>query len=519
MPTAKNTVALGRAVLLPLADDQIPGEFKLLSAGWNDTTKGVLLFDEAGAEATLADWKDYGNRLQIDYGHASLDEHPRDPKEAQKAAGSFVPVVRDGALFASDVRWTPPAVEALRNREFIYQSPVVGFDDERRVTAILGCALCGNPAIKHLDPIVPLSRGAKGQTMPHPRRKPLSQRIREVFAPDEREALDRRTEAALSKMSFDECGQAVRAAVAAKWPPPDDKPFDGPWMVELFDDAVIVELPDGKCLQLPWTMADGAVALGEPVEVRRVWEPVAKAEAPEAPEPPEAEEKPAEPEKPAADEKPADEKPADEKPEKPEAETAAASGDKPAESAALAREPEVPESVKLALARAQEAETAALAARSDALAAKAAADKRQADADQQVATLRRQERGRLARDRVAALKALPGVPLDTLAADMLVLEDAAPEQAKRIWLSLESAAAAARAIVAPPASKPGGEPVETDPVAETHKRAEALRKADPKLTVEQACAKVHLADPALYRAHKAATAPAIRAAKDADTDD
>ncbi|MER3552976.1 MAG: hypothetical protein C4331_01090 [Meiothermus sp.] len=50
--------------------------------GLIETLKGQFLFDPASAEQLMAAWRDYGNRLSIDYEHQALEPVTNGPVPA-----------------------------------------------------------------------------------------------------------------------------------------------------------------------------------------------------------------------------------------------------------------------------------------------------------------------------------------------------------------------------------------------------------------------------------------------------
>lgn len=133
----------------------LPTEFQLFPAGEFETTKGTFLFDAAAAESVMKRWQDWGNRYPVDYGHAMVDEKPVDPAESGKAAGWFDLQVRDGALWAVHVEWTPKGAEFLCQREYRHHSPAFKAEEKtRRITELVNTALTNLPATKGQQPLV-----------------------------------------------------------------------------------------------------------------------------------------------------------------------------------------------------------------------------------------------------------------------------------------------------------------------------------------------------------------------------
>src|SRR5262249_10505445 len=87
--------------------------------------------------------------------HASTYEGKDVPKGAP-AAGWFVPEVRNGELWATQVRWTPPGASNLKKREYRYISPTFAAP-EGRVTRLVSVALTNTPALDNPEPLVAAS--------------------------------------------------------------------------------------------------------------------------------------------------------------------------------------------------------------------------------------------------------------------------------------------------------------------------------------------------------------------------
>ncbi len=139
-----------------------PSEFCIFTAGVVDTSKGTFVFDEAAAASVMAEYAKQGNELMIDYDHASLASLAIDPALAGKAAGWFSLEVRNGELWAVNVRWTLPAATALRAKEWRYMSPA--FETvEGHVTSLLNVAITNLPATRKLQPLMAASLIALGE--------------------------------------------------------------------------------------------------------------------------------------------------------------------------------------------------------------------------------------------------------------------------------------------------------------------------------------------------------------------
>jgi phage I-like protein len=138
--------------LIALADDGAPPrEFQMLAAGETRTTKGTILCDDAHATLCLgADTMPADGLLPLDYNHGMVSFMGGD----SKAAGWFKLSNRNGALWATDVQYTPAAEKALREREYRYFSPALFRDEAGYVTRLVNCALTCLPATLKQRPLV-----------------------------------------------------------------------------------------------------------------------------------------------------------------------------------------------------------------------------------------------------------------------------------------------------------------------------------------------------------------------------
>lgn len=211
-----------------------PTEFRIFRAGVNESTKGPATFDAEAAKAVMAAWQDYGNDLPVDYCHAMI-RPAIDPAEAGKAAGWFDLEVRDGELWAVNVRWTEAAAQALMAKEYRYVSPAFYTDEEGRVVEIVNVALTNIPATKDQDALMAASR----------------------------EARDCRTRS--TGLSFLEISEAINGALRAKHP--DDEYV---WVCDVFNSSVVYEVA-GRLFECTYSLNDRVVELGAAVQVRRAY--------------------------------------------------------------------------------------------------------------------------------------------------------------------------------------------------------------------------------------------------------
>ncbi len=141
---------------LEVGGNDPPKEFRLFTAGTVNTSKGDFVFGPDEAAAVMADWASQGNELMVDYDHASLSPMPVDPAQAGKAAGWFGLELRNGELWAVNVRWTEPAAEALKRKEWRYMSPAFRTKG-KKIVSVINVALTNIPATKRLEPLMAAS--------------------------------------------------------------------------------------------------------------------------------------------------------------------------------------------------------------------------------------------------------------------------------------------------------------------------------------------------------------------------
>jgi hypothetical protein len=156
---------LADLVLLDIGlGDEPPTEFRVFTAGTVVTSKGRFTFDEKAAKSVMAAYHDQGNELMVDYDHASLLPLSLDPALSGRAAGWFGLELRNGELWAVNVRWTEPASEALRRKEWRYMSPAFRTDG-KRIAALINVALTNIPATKRLEPLMAASAVTEEKSM------------------------------------------------------------------------------------------------------------------------------------------------------------------------------------------------------------------------------------------------------------------------------------------------------------------------------------------------------------------
>jgi hypothetical protein len=241
-------------ITLAVADD-LPTEFRIFKAGWNDTENGRYLFDDKAAQDVITASKRWDVDNMIDLEHLSVDKEA--PNYDPDARGWFRLELRDDAkgkseLWAVSVRWTEDGAERLSKKKQRYISPAFDFDTKtKRVTQILNAAITALPATHGAIELVAASRASD---------------LRKLS----------------TGPSFADVSGAIQDALKARMPaaPPD---YCTPWVVDLFDASVVFQV--GAILyEVSYAYANGVVTLGEPSQVTRSYTPVAAAPAePSAP--------------------------------------------------------------------------------------------------------------------------------------------------------------------------------------------------------------------------------------------
>lgn len=157
------------AVALTATTREPPTAFRIFRSGEVVSTKGIVLFDEEAAQLVMAEYLAHGIDIPIDWDHAMVD--PDSPRADRRAAGWFKLEVRDGELWAVDVRWTAEAEKALRAGEWRFTSPAFLYDEESgRVLQLVNVAICNLPATRQLDALVAANKdvGATPRENPTP---------------------------------------------------------------------------------------------------------------------------------------------------------------------------------------------------------------------------------------------------------------------------------------------------------------------------------------------------------------
>jgi Mu-like prophage I protein len=138
-----------------LVGDEAPSEFRIFTAGWNKTSKGSFLFDATAARMVMSEYALHGADGMIDLEHLSLEDTQQSRNFDPDARGWYRLELRNGELWAVDVKWTPDGVARLSDKRQRYISPAFMADPKtKRITSLLNVAITALPATHGLTPLV-----------------------------------------------------------------------------------------------------------------------------------------------------------------------------------------------------------------------------------------------------------------------------------------------------------------------------------------------------------------------------
>lgn len=147
MSTTRRTAtvsASGNDVERP-APGAAPTAFRIWRRGANPTDHGPTVFSDRSAELLMEQQAERGNRFPIDVDHLSLKDDT--PIELRGAVGWFSIDVRNGDLWAVDVKWTPDIAAAIARGEWRYHSPAYDQDKQtNEVVSLINLAITNLPA-------------------------------------------------------------------------------------------------------------------------------------------------------------------------------------------------------------------------------------------------------------------------------------------------------------------------------------------------------------------------------------
>lgn len=137
-----------------------PSEFRLFVPGWNQSEKGSFLFDETAAQSVMTSYQECGVDLPMDLEHQMLKPGTSADPTARDARGWFKLELRNGELWAVDVRWTSDGAARVTEKRQRYVSPAFEIDlDSNRITKVFNVALVSMPATHQTPALIAASLG------------------------------------------------------------------------------------------------------------------------------------------------------------------------------------------------------------------------------------------------------------------------------------------------------------------------------------------------------------------------
>lgn len=212
-----------------------PSEFLIWAYGPVATVYGEFQFTPRSAQLCMAHASEYGNDLFFDYDHAFWAAEGAPDKG--KAAGWFNLELRDDGLWATNIRWTPGAAQAISDREWRYFSPALDADESTgEITRLWNIALTNLPATHNMTPLIAAS------------------------------VRDHRTPDVQASVSLDRLWGLLHDALRAR--------YTDAWIVEIFNDYLVFD-HSGKLWRTEYEVNGTSVTLAlDATEVTRQYTPV-----------------------------------------------------------------------------------------------------------------------------------------------------------------------------------------------------------------------------------------------------
>lgn len=143
-----------------------PTEFKIFDAGLNSTLIGPIVFDEIAAELVMASAARHfvagEQAVMIDLEHLSTDKFS--PSFDPDARGWADLELRDGELWAVNVKWTEDGTARITSKRQRFTSPAVITDLDNNILRLRNIALVAAQAIDSQTPLIAASE-RNGKTM------------------------------------------------------------------------------------------------------------------------------------------------------------------------------------------------------------------------------------------------------------------------------------------------------------------------------------------------------------------
>lgn len=248
---------------LVLDRDAPPAEFRIFKAGVNDSEKGSFLFDEKAAAMVMAAFQKHGVDRMVDLEHLSID--PDAPNFDPDARAWFRLELRDGELWAVDVKWTPDGVRRLTEKTQRFISPTFTFDRDGRITKLFNIALTAMPATHGTPELV----AARVELDPKQTRK-LAGMLPTDLVMQAIEALaEGNAEAAMNILK--QVIAAAAGATAEEAPPAEEAPAEGEELAGTEEESLQDEEEETVAATAKLREITGKATLAEAVEDIAAW--------------------------------------------------------------------------------------------------------------------------------------------------------------------------------------------------------------------------------------------------------
>lgn len=157
--------------LLPVGpNNEPPRDFTLIKAGTMSTVYGDFYWDAESAKSVSSRWGRRNRRFMWDYQHLSDKDGrigpdgkptPMASVHDRRSAGDAAIQADGQGLHLLGQHWTPDASTYIRNREYLYFSPVIAVDEKSdppgRILDVLKSSLTNDPATLGCPQLVSLS--------------------------------------------------------------------------------------------------------------------------------------------------------------------------------------------------------------------------------------------------------------------------------------------------------------------------------------------------------------------------
>jgi phage I-like protein len=152
------------AIHIPVPEGDPPKAFILIHKGVNESENGPYVFDDIAAKSVMQGYKRRGVECMFDWHHASLNDKAPDPRQAIKSAGWYSLKVKNGDLWATNIKWNEDALEDFAAKRIRYFSPAFDCDKSGRVLEYINCALTNLPATHDNESLVAAARRFERET-------------------------------------------------------------------------------------------------------------------------------------------------------------------------------------------------------------------------------------------------------------------------------------------------------------------------------------------------------------------